>query len=137
MFGLSIQAGGQALAVPDVCKTPAPPAPPIPLPYPNQAMTEMSDPMSASTMVFYTGMPALNLKSQWKMSMGDIPGVAGGIISGKNMGEVRFTMGSMKVFLQGAPAVRLTSQTMHNGTCPNAPMGTVIAPNQTVVMIMS
>ena len=27
--------GGMSIAFPDVCKTPAPPAPPIPIPYPN------------------------------------------------------------------------------------------------------
>ena len=29
--------GGLSIAFPDVCKTPAPPAPPIPIPYPNIA----------------------------------------------------------------------------------------------------
>ena len=27
--------GGMSMVFPDVCKTPAPPAPPIPIPYPN------------------------------------------------------------------------------------------------------
>ena len=30
---------GMSIAFPDVCKTPAPPAPPIPIPYPNIAQS--------------------------------------------------------------------------------------------------
>lgn len=34
---------GMTIAFPDVCKTPAPPAPPIPIPYPNIAMSSDTD----------------------------------------------------------------------------------------------
>ncbi len=35
MFPRATKAGGSTIAFPDVCKTPAPPAPFVPIPYPN------------------------------------------------------------------------------------------------------
>ena len=43
-------------------------------------------------------------------------GVAGGIISGKNMGPTKFLMGSTATFFGGKPAARLTSMTGQNGS---------------------
>ena len=131
MFAVT-KAGGQCMAMPDVCKTPAPPAPPIPIPYPNIGMPPMGDP--ATVTVLIAGMPALNKSSQIPLTSGDEAGVAGGMVSGKNMGEVKFIMGSLTVKLEGAPAVRLSDPTQHNGG--NA-MGAVLAPSQSVVMVMS
>ena len=37
MFPASTKMGGTCFAMPDVCKVPAPPAPPIPTPFPNTA----------------------------------------------------------------------------------------------------
>ncbi len=133
-FGMSAQAGGMCMGPLDPCKTPTP-AGPIPIPYPNIAQTEMANPASCSKKVFFAGMPAMNLKSEWKMSNGDQAGVAGGVISGKIMGEVKFGMGSMKVMIQGAPAAMQMSVTLHNGTAPNCPMGTATMAPQFVVML--
>ena len=41
--------GGMSMVLPDVCKTPAPPAPPIPIPYPN--IGQASDTTSGPTKV--------------------------------------------------------------------------------------
>ena len=49
MFAVTKQAG-QCLAMPDVCKTPAPPAPPIPTPYPNIAMPMMGNPATTKVL---------------------------------------------------------------------------------------
>lgn len=131
MFAVTKQAG-QCFAMPDVCKTPAPPAPPVPIPYPNIAMPMMGNP--ATTKVLIAGMPALTKSSKITISSGDEAGVAGGVVSGKIMGPAEFIMGSMKVKLEGNPAVRLGDPTKQNDG--NA-VGAVLAPSQAKVMIMS
>lgn len=131
MFAVTKQ-NGQCMAMPDVCKTPAPPAPPVPIPYPNIAMPMMGNP--ATTKVMISGMPALNKASKIPMSNGDQAGVAGGLASSKIMGPAEFIMSSMKVKLEGNPAVRLGDTTKQNDG--NA-VGAVIAPSQAKVMVMS
>lgn len=131
MFAVTKQAG-QCMAMPDVCKTPAPPGPPIPIPYPNIAMPMMGNPTTLKVLI--AGMPALTKASKITISNGDQAGVAGGVMSGKMMGAAEFTMGSMTVRLEGNPAVRLSDPTKQNEG--NA-IGSVLAPSQAVVMIMS
>ena len=43
MFPASTREGGKCFAFPDVCKTPAPPAPFVPVPYPNMARPNRAD----------------------------------------------------------------------------------------------
>ncbi|MDR9837113.1 DUF4150 domain-containing protein [Herbaspirillum huttiense] len=131
MFAVTKQAG-QCMAMPDVCNTPIPPAGPVPLPYPNIAMPMMGNP--ATTKVMISGMPALTKSSKITMSNGDQPGVNGGVVSGKIMGPAEFIMGSMKVKLEGNPAVRMGDTTKQNDG--NA-VGAVLVPSQVKVMIMS
>ncbi|TDY97876.1 UNVERIFIED_ORG: uncharacterized protein DUF4150 [Herbaspirillum seropedicae] len=131
MFAVTKQAG-QCMAMPDVCNTPIPPAGPVPIPYPNIAMPMMGNP--ATTKVMISGMPALTKSSKITMSNGDQPGVNGGVVSGKIMGPAEFIMGSMKVKLEGNPAVRMGDTTKQNDG--NA-VGAVLVPSQVKVMIMS
>lgn len=138
MFMLN-NGGAMALAVPDVCITPVPtPVGPVPtpLPYPNTATTSMADPGGVVAKVLVVGMPALNIGSKITMTQGDQPGSQGGVISHKVMGEMNFLLGSATVMVGGKPAVRLTALTGHNGAPPNAE-GAVIAPSQTIVMVMT
>lgn len=131
MFAVTKQAG-QCFAFPDVCKTPIPPAGPVPIPYPNIAMPMMGNPATRKVMI--SGMPALTKASKISMSNGDQPGVAGGAVSGKIMGPAEFVLGSLKVKLEGNPAVRLGHPTKQNDG--NA-VGAVLVPSQAKVMIMS
>ena len=121
--------------IPDVCKTPAPPAGPIPIPYPNMAQTEMADSKSCAKKVKFDGMKAFTKKTKWKKSMGDEAGTAGGVVSSKNMADVGFAMGSMAVKVEGTPAVFMGCMTKHNGASPNA-VGAAISPPQQKVHIM-
>jgi len=121
--------GGSTMAMPDVCKTPAPPAPPIPLPYPNMAQLAMGMPPVPNVLI--GGAPSLNKASKIPISSGDEPGVAGGVISGTIIGEVEFIMGSMIVTIGGKPAVRFGDPVKANKG--NA-VGSVIAPSQSIVM---
>ncbi|WP_339419303.1 MULTISPECIES: DUF4150 domain-containing protein [unclassified Pseudomonas] len=120
---------------PDVCKTPVPPAGPVPIPYPNIAETSMADPGGLVPEVLVAAMPAMNMMSKVTMTNGDQAGVAGGVICGKIMGEMAFIDGSAMVMVGGKPAVRVTCQTTHNGSPPNT-IGVVSAPSQTQVLVL-
>lgn len=131
MFAVTKQ-NGQCMAQADVCKTPAPPAGPIPVPYPNIAMPMMGNPATMKLMV--SGMPALTKGSKIPMSNGNQPGVAGGVVSGKVMGATEFIQGSTKVKFEGNPAIRLGDPTKQN---EGNTVGSVLAPSQNKVMVMS
>lgn len=131
MFAVTKQ-NGQCMAMPDVCKTPLPPAAPVPLPYPNIALPMLGNP--ATTKVLIAGMPALTKASKISISNGDQAGAAGGVMSSKIMGPTEFVSGSMKVKLEGNPALRLGDPTRQNDG--NA-IGAVLLPSQSTVMIMS
>ena len=125
--------GGQAMAMPDVCKTPAPPpAAPLPVPYPNTAIMNMATKFAPKVLI--TGSPALNQGSKVPMTNGDEAGSIGGVTSGKIKGPMKFTMGSTKVKFAKKPAVRCSDPTGHNGSNPNAPCGRVAVPSQTKVL---
>ncbi len=133
MFPATTMAGGMCMGVPDVCQVPAPPAPPIPTPFPNIAQCAMA--VNASTKVLICNMPALTEGSKIPMSAGDEAGVAGGVISGMIMGEVAFRTSSSKVSFGGQKAVMLTAMTAHNGSNANMPAGVHMAPSQAVVLV--
>lgn len=131
MFATS-QMMGQDMGFPDVCLTPAPPAPPIPVPYPNIAMAPMAIPNVLNVMVMNA--PAHNLSTRIPMTNGDNAGVLLGVTSGTVMGPSRHITGAITVLIAGKPATRLTSASLQNSTnCP----GCRIVPSQTVVMILA
>ena len=134
MFPMSCKAGGNCFAFPDVCKTPAPPAPPIPIPYPNIA--QVAQAVKTGVKVKVMNQPALNKGSEIPMSQGDEAGVAGGVTSGVNMQVVKYVMGYPKVKVEGMDAVGLMSTTGHNGSSANMPAGQQIAPSQAKVIII-
>jgi uncharacterized Zn-binding protein involved in type VI secretion len=117
------------MAMPDVCKTPAPPAPPVPLPYPNMAEMSMAVPPVPNVLV--SGSPAINKSSKITLSNGDTAGVAGGVVSGSFMQEVQFVMGSTIVSIGGKPAVR--NGDMVKANKGNA-VGSVAVPSQAKVI---
>ena len=131
MFAVTKQAG-ECMAMPDVCLTPAPPAPPLPVPYPNIAMPMLGMPQTMKVLV--CGAPALTKQSEIPLSNGDQGGLNGGVMSGTMMGALSFVQASLVVQFEGAGAVRLGMPTRQNGG--NA-VGAVLVPSQAVVMIMS
>ncbi|MDR3300679.1 MAG: DUF4150 domain-containing protein [Candidatus Accumulibacter sp.] len=114
MFALTLKGGTAQSTVPDVCKTPAPPAGPVPIPYVNIFQCNMVNPSTASQKVFIDGAPALNVKSQTLISNGDEAGVNGGVSSNKFIGQGEFIAGSQKVQFEGKAAVSQGAQTKHN-----------------------
>jgi len=133
MFPISTTMAGECMAFPDVCLTPAPPAPPIPTPYPNIAMLMQAEPPTCSMFVKILNMPVCSETTMVEMTQGDEAGVNGGVASGMIMGPAQFSMGSMVVTVEGKGVVHLTSPSRHNGISANAPEGVQTVPSQTVV----
>lgn len=125
--------GGNVLAVPDVCKTPAPPAPPIPIPYPNLGLLNSADPVTVK--VKFLNQPVLHKQSKIPTSAGDEAGSAGGVISSMIKGPIKFIKASESVKVEGQFVLYLTCQSQHNGSNANAPQGAIISPSQSVVLV--
>ena len=115
-FVACIASGHTAIAaVPDVCKTPAPPAPaPVPIPYPNVAMTATPGP-GYTTKTLVTATPMYTKSSKTAISNGDQPGVAMGLFSSKVMGMCEAVTASNDVTAEGAGVVRTLDMAESNG----------------------
>jgi len=135
MPGMSVSTSmaGQCMGTPDTCQVPAPPAPPIPTPFPNMGMLMTAQ--GVSTKVKVMNKEVILETSKLSSSNGDEAGVAGGVVSGMNMGEISFKMGSSKVKIEGKKPVFQTCMSAHNGSSANFPAGTVIAPSQMMVTV--
>jgi hypothetical protein len=103
---------GVTIAFPDVCKTPAPPAPPIPIPYPNIAQS--SDTAQGTKKVKVEGKPVCVKDSNFKMSTGDEAGSIGGIASNKIKGKAEFVNFSFDVQFEGKNVPRSFDLMLHN-----------------------
>jgi hypothetical protein len=102
---------------PDVCKTPSPGGP-VPIPYPNIAMS--SDLADGSKTVKIEGNSAALESSNLKMSTGDEAGTAGGgIVSSKIKGKLTWILYSTDVKFEGKGVVRFLDSNMHNGNGSN------------------
>jgi len=133
MMPASSKASGVYFAIPDVCLTPAPPAPPVPVPYPNTAQVASSN--GAVEKVLIENKETVVEGVKVPRSSGDEAGSSGGVTSGVNMGPVEPKTFSSKVFFDGKKAVFLTSLAGHNGSNANMPAGAQIAPSQAKVLV--
>jgi len=106
------QSGGMSTAFPDVCKTPAPPAPPVPIPYPN--IGQASDTTGGPTSVTTDGAMPMVKGAKYMKSSGDEAGVAGGVASSVNMSECEFMMYSFDVKFEGNNVCRMGDPLFHN-----------------------
>lgn len=125
---------GQAFAFPDTCLTPAPPDPPVPVPYPNTAM--LSDAVDVSGDVLVGGLGVILAgHSHVPSSTGNEAGSAGGVTSMVTAGKCEFPQGSGTVLINGKPAVRMGDPTHQNvgPAGPNA-IGNVLAGDATVLV---
>jgi len=121
---------GMDLAFPDVCKTP--PAAMMPIPYPNFAMGPMAVPNAWNILIM--GMPAHNLATMTPLTLGDTPGLGGGIISQTVMNQSRHVTGAFTILLKGTPATRMTSITLQNRANM---VGMRIVPSQFKVVLLA
>jgi hypothetical protein len=112
--------GGTVSFMPDVCKTPQPTGPPVPIPYPNTAMSTDADKGAKSVQV--EGNPILVQGSTFKQSTGDEAGSAGGVVSGKTKGAAEFVGYSFDVFAEGKGVARYGDLMLGNkGSAVNTP----------------
>jgi hypothetical protein len=133
MLPVSTKAGGVCLGFPDVCLVPAPPAPPVPTPFPNIGQCRDAD--GTVDTVLIQNKEVIVESSRIPMSSGDEPGVAGGVVSGVNLGPVTFKTASSKVYAKGKRVVMLTATSAHNGQNANMPAGSQVAPSQAKVTV--
>lgn len=138
MLPASNNGGGQCFIFPDVCKTPAPPAPFAPIPYPNIALPTQADGGSCSSKLLIGGKKTIVKGTEITVSSGDEGGTAGGgMISSKFKGPALYKKGSSKVFAEGKAICHVTSMTGQNGgSNANVPPGVQVAPSQTDVTVM-
>ncbi|MER0240061.1 DUF4150 domain-containing protein [Fulvimarina sp. MAC8] len=94
--------------MPDVCK-----APDKPVPFTNVAFAK--DLAKGTTTVFSHGGAMNGVKgSEFYKSIGDEPGVGGGVKSGVNLHRATFLSWSPNVFMEGRPVTRLTDKMLLN-----------------------
>lgn len=116
---------GVTIAFPDVCKTPAPPAPFVPVPYPNIAMS--SDTAKGTKKVKCDGNPVCVKGSNFSKSTGDEAGSAGGgMLSSKIKGKAEFVNFSFDVKFEGKNVTRAFDLMLHNDK--NTPPFPVLQP---------
>ena len=111
---------GVATGSPDTCQTPSP-AGPVPIPYPNVAMS--SDTGMGSTQVKMDGNPIMLATSYFMMSTGDEAGSAGGgVVSAMIKGKAQFVSFSFDVMVENKPVPRSADPMVQNiGGAPNTP----------------
>jgi hypothetical protein len=88
----------------DMCKTPTPGGP-VPMPYPNVALSATMGP-GYTTKTLVIGTPMWTKKGKSAVSNGDQPGVALGVMSSKIMGMCEITMASNDVDAEGGAVTR-------------------------------
>ena len=131
MFAITTAGGLISSTAPDVCKTMVAQAP-VPIPYPVTGVPSTGAPFTKK--VFIASAPALTRRSKVNPTMGDQAGASGGggVMSGSVMGGIEFLSCSMKVFLEGAPAVRLSDTVTMNNRNTTGSDG---VPSQVIVMV--
>lgn len=103
---------GMSFAFPDVCKTPAPPAPPIPIPYPNIAKS--SDTSKGAKKVKTDGKMPMVKGAKYSTSTGDEAGTLKGIMSSTTKGEAEFMLWSFDIKFEGKNVCRMGDMMWHN-----------------------
>lgn len=134
-------AKGIALAFPDVCKTPAPLSPPVPIPYPNIAQLDQADAVTnepnKELLVGPSGDYVLLHGAVIETSTGDETGSVGGVKSNVVKGSCKIVQASESVVYgpQEKGLVRFMDQTEHNrnGKTANA-QGFVLSAFPTVLV---
>jgi hypothetical protein len=120
---------GMALGFPDVCLTPMPV--PVPIPYPNFALPPMGLPAAYNVLFFCA--PAHNLLTTVVFTLGDTPGILGGVVSHLFDAPQRDLTGMFTCLVWGIPATRMLSIGITN--LINAPSFTIV-PSQLKVLLL-
>ena len=120
--------------IPDVCKTPSP-AGPVPLPYPN--ISQSATLAKGTTTVKADGGMMIAIKgSEFSLSNGDNPGVAGGVKSSTFMKESTWILYSFDVKMEGKNACRLSDKKFQNHENTVDLAGTLVPPTPVGVIVL-
>jgi uncharacterized Zn-binding protein involved in type VI secretion len=123
--------GGMVNFMPDVCLTPSS-AGPIPIPYPNVAMSQ--DTAQGSPTVSCDGNPVMVQGSVFSKSTGDEAGSNGGVVSATTKGAAQFINYSFDVTFDGKPVARLGDMMLGNkGGTFNTPPAPEVQPPAVVI----
>ena len=134
MMPMVTKAGGATLGVVDTCKVPTPPLG-TPTPTPFACAGQMPMAQLGSPKVLVQNMETVTVMSKIPLSSGNEAGVLGGVVSGVNVGEIGFPLGSSKVLAEGKAVIYVTAPAAHNGSNANQPAGLVVAPGQAMVLV--
>jgi hypothetical protein len=105
------------------------------MPYPNMAQLATANAGTCSKKVKIANMKVVVETTLIPASNGDEAGVAGGVVSGMNLGQAAFKLGSSMVKIEGMKCVYQNCITAHNGSNANMPAGAQVAPSQTSVKV--
>lgn len=126
------KSNGMVMGFPDVCQTPQPSGPPVPVPYPNIAVSQ--DASQGAKTVKADGKPILVQNSKFSKSKGDEAGTLKGVTSMTNMGAAKFILGSFNVIIEGQGAARLGDLMVLNELAtPNTPPFPEVQPPNVVI----
>ena len=92
--------GGTSMVFPNLCKTPMPPGPPVPLPYPSIGLSKKTS--KGPKKVKVDGQMPMVKGAVYASTDGDKPGTGGGVMSGCNGGEAEFMVILSNVKFEGA-----------------------------------
>lgn len=104
--------GGMNMVFPNPCKTPMPPGPSVPLPYPSIARSSTTS--KGPKKVKVDGQMPMVKGAKYTATDGDKPGTAGGVMSGCNGGEAELMTYSSNVKFEGRNVGRLGDMLFHN-----------------------
>lgn len=126
MFPASTKGGGQCLAFPDVCKTPAAPSP-LPMPFPN---------LSDSIPPQEKNMKAANIvDAKAKQGNKQAAAVQKAVIDQVYAATGIKAKSATQAVIMGQSLTIMSATSAHNGSSANTPAGVQIAPSQTKVSV--
>lgn len=126
------KSNGMVMGFPDVCQTPQPSGPPVPVPYPNMAMSQ--DASQGAKTVKADGNPVLVQNSKFSKSTGDEAGTLKGITSLTTAGAAVFVSGSATVIIEKYGVARLADLMVLNELAsPNTPPFPEVQPPNVVI----
>jgi hypothetical protein len=121
MFSIATKKGGKIMGFPNVCKVPAPPAPPIPTPFPSIGDCKDADSGTCAKKVKIKKKKVLIDGSKIKRTKGDEPGTLKGMMSQKQGGEGKPKTKSSKTKEKGKGVIYQTCMFGQNGSNANMP----------------
>lgn len=127
------KSSGLVVGFPDVCLTSSPVGP-IPIPYPNIAMS--SDTSDGSKDVKMDGESIMVQGAAFSTSTGDEAGSVGGVVSLCTKGKAKFQLYSFDVKVEGKNVCRLADiMTLNEKAGPNTPPFPEIQPPSVAIVI--